>query len=61
LGQFALSQTVMCRASICRINDELVGSGLDLFPVEYRFLWVSLPRSQSPVCRASICRMNGAM
>jgi hypothetical protein len=43
------------------MNDELEGSGLDLFQVKSRFLWVSVLRSQCPVCRASICRMNDVL
>jgi hypothetical protein len=33
-------------------------SGLELFQVKSRFLWVSLRRSQPVMCRTSICRMN---
>jgi hypothetical protein len=40
------------------MNEEMKGSGLDLFQVKSRFLWASLRRCQHQVCRESICRLN---
>jgi hypothetical protein len=38
------------------INDVIEGSGLELFHVMSRFVWVSLLSSQCPMFRASVSR-----